>query len=89
MERIHLKYNKILLPELIFKWDGLYPITNSVSKVLSFNLNNLIKAEYVAFLVALPLNKGYCNNHLSISTFNAILLSIDHEVKKLIDSFGV
>lgn len=43
---------------------------------------------YVAFLVPLPRNKGYYKSHLSISTLRAILLSILHEVKNYIDSFG-
>ena len=40
------------------------------------------------FLKYFPLNKGWCNNHLSIKTFNPILFSTYIDVKKLIVSIG-
>ena len=69
------------MPKL--EWDGLYGITNRFSILLSLSSNNFIKAENVTFLVNLPLNKGYCNTHLSINTFKPILSSMLKSLKKL------
>lgn len=42
----------------------------------------------VQFFVNFPLNTGCYNNHLSITIFNAILFSIEKDVKKFIVSIG-
>jgi hypothetical protein len=47
MEHKHLEIQikKIFLPELMFWWDGLYPITSKVSNVLSLRRNKFFNAE--------------------------------------------